>query len=184
MKKFFRFLVVAALACFFAVPAMSRAEAAKVAVLPLINMEQEENNASAIFMKQAVEYFKYPSYELVGDEILEPILKKENYKVAGQKGPNEGMLRRIMNESKADIIIMMRLTELEEDSDNRGKEMLQKLEIEGEVMALNAFTNKLYDRKIDKELTVEYAFVTRTDWKHDEFAKICRKTFKDIAKGK
>lgn len=183
MKKFFRFLVVAVMACFFAVPAMGKAEAAKVVVLPLVNMEQEENRASAVFMKEAVEYFKYPSYELVGDDVLEPILAKENYNAVAKQGPNEAMLRRILTASKADIIIMMRLNELEEDSDNRGKEMLQKLDIEADVMSVNAFTNKVYSQKIDKEDTIEYALVVRSDWKHDEFAKVCRKTFKDIAKG-
>ena len=183
MKKFFRFLVVAVMACFFAVPAMGKAEAAKVVVLPLVNMEQEENRASAVFMKEAVEYFKYPSYELVGDDVLEPILAKENYNTVAKQGPNEAMLRRILTASKADIIIMMRLNELEEDSDNRGKEMLQKLDIEADVMSVNAFTNKVYSQKIDKEDTIEYALVVRSDWKHDEFAKVCRKTFKDITKG-
>ena len=183
MKKFFRFLVVAVMACFFAVPAMGKAEAAKVVVLPLVNMEQGENRASAVFMKEAVEYFKYPSYELVGDDVLEPILAKENYNTVAKQGPNEAMLRRILTASKADIIIMMRLNELEEDSDNRGKEMLQKLDIEADVMSVNAFTNKVYSQKIDKEDTIEYALVVRSDWKHDEFAKVCRKTFKDIAKG-
>ena len=183
MKKFFRFLAVAVMACFFAVPAMGKAEAAKVVVLPLVNMEQEENRASAVFMKEAVEYFKYPSYELVGDDVLEPILAKENYNTVAKQGPNEAMLRRILTASKADIIIMMRLNELEEDSDNRGKEMLQKLDIEADVMSVNAFTNKVYSQKIDKEDTIEYALVVRSDWKHDEFAKVCRKTFKDITKG-
>ena len=46
MKKFFRFLAVAVMACFFAAPAMGKAEAAKVVVLPLVNMETEENNAT------------------------------------------------------------------------------------------------------------------------------------------
>ena len=183
MKKFFRFLAVAVMACFFAVPAMGKAEAAKVVVLPLVNMEEEENNANAVFMKQAVEFFKYPSYDLVGDDVMEPILAKENYAVVGKKGPNEAMLRRILKASGADIIVMMRLNELEEDSDNRGKEMLQKLDIEADVMSVNAFTNKVYSQKIDKEDTIEYALVVRSDWKHDEFAKVCRKTFKDIAKG-
>ena len=36
---------------------------------------------------------------LVGDEVLEPILEKENYKAAGKKGPNVSMLKRIMTES-------------------------------------------------------------------------------------
>ena len=183
MKKFFRFLAVAVMACFFAVPAMGKAEAAKVVVLPLVNMEEEENNANAIFMKQAVEFFKYPSYDLVGDDVMEPILAKENYAVVGKKGPNEAMLRRILKASGADIIVMMRLNELEEDSDNRGKEMLQKLEIQADVMSINAFTNKVYSKKINKTDTIEYALIVRDDWKHDEFAKVCRTTFKDVTKG-
>ena len=183
MKKFFRFLAVAVMACFFAVPAMGKAEAAKVVVLPLVNMEEEENNSNAVFMKQAVEFFKYPSYDLVGDDVMEPILAKENYAVVGKKGPNEAMLRRILKASGADIIVMMRLNELEEDSDNRGKEMLQKLEIQADVMSINAFTNKVYSKKINKTDTIEYALIVRDDWKHDEFAKVCRTTFKDVTKG-
>lgn len=183
MKKFFRFLAVAVMACFFAAPAMGKAEAAKVVVLPLVNMEDEANNASAVFMKQAVEFFKYPSYELVGDDVMEPILAKENYAVVGKLGPNEAMLRRILKDSGADIVLMMRLDELEEDSDNRGKEMLAELDIEADVMAVNAFTNKVYYNKIDKSDSIEYALIVRSDWKHDEFAKVCRKAFKDITKG-
>ena len=183
MKKFFRFLAVAVMACFFAAPAMGKAEAAKVVVLPLVNMETEENNANAVFMKEAVGFFKYPSYDLVGDEVLDPILAKENYKEVGKQGPNEAMLRRILKASGADIILMVRLNELEENSDNRGKEMLEKLVIKADVMAVNAFTNKVYSEKINKTDETEYALVVRDDWKHDQFAKVCRNVFKDVTKG-
>lgn len=183
MKKFFRFLVVAVMACFFVAPAMNQAEAAKVVVLPLVNLEEEENRADAVFIKEAVEYFKYPAYDLVGDDILEPILAKENYAAVAKQGPDQAMLNRIMKASDADIIVMMRLNEFTEDSDNRGKEMLQKLVIKADVMSLNAFTGKVYSDKINKTDSIEYALVVRSDWKHDEFGKICRKTFKDITKG-
>ena len=69
---------------------------------------------------------------------------KENYKEVGKQGPNEAMLRRILKASGADIILMVRLNELEENSDNRGKEMLEKLVIKADVMSVNAFTNKVY----------------------------------------
>ena len=183
MKKFFRFLAVAVMACFFAAPAMGKAEAAKVVVLPLVNMETEENNANAVFMKEAVGFFKYPSYDLVGDEVLDPILAKENYKEVGKQGPNEAMLRRILKASGADIILMIRLNELEESSDNRGKEMLEKLVIKADVMSVNAFTGKVYSEKINKTDEIEYALVVRDDWKHDQFTKVCRNIFKDVTKG-
>ena len=182
MKKFFRFLVVAVMACFFAAPVMGQAEAAKVVVLPLVNLE-EENRAGAVFMKEAVEYFKYPSYDLVGDDVLEPILAKENYSTIAKQGPDQAMLNRIMKASNADIVIMMRLNQFTEDSDNRGKEMMQKLIVKADVMSLNAFTGKVYSDKINKTDEIEYALIVRSDWKHDEFAKICRKTFKNITKG-
>ena len=38
-------------------------------------------------------------------------------------------------------------------------------------------------KKINKTDTIEYALVVRDDWKHDEFAKVCRNTFKDVTKG-
>lgn len=183
MKKFFRFLVVAVMACFFVAPAMNQAEAAKVAVLPLVNLEEEENRAGAVFIKEAVEYFKYPAYDLVGDEILEPILTKENYAVVSKQGPNQAMLNRIMKASGADIVIMMRLNQLTDDSDYRGKEMMQKLVVKADVMALNAFTGKVYSDKVNKTDEIEYGLIVRSDWKHDQFAKICRHTFKDITKG-
>ncbi len=85
--------------------------------------------------------------------------------------------------SGADIVLMVRLNEFEQDSDYRGKEMLEKLVIEADVMSINAFTNKVYSKKINKTNETEYALIVRSDWKHDEFAKICRSTFKDITKG-
>lgn len=93
------------------------------------------------------------------------------------------MLNRIMKASNADIVIMMRLNEFTEDSDNMGKEMIQKLVVKADVMSLNAFTGKVYSDKINKTDEIEYALVVRSDWKHDEFAKICRKSFKNITKG-
>ncbi|HIU63735.1 MAG TPA: hypothetical protein IAB06_01665 [Candidatus Avacidaminococcus intestinavium] len=183
MRKIFGLLLVAVMMCFVATPAMSKAEAAKVVVLPLVNLEEEENNANAVFMKEAVSFFKYPSYEMVGDDILEPILAKENFAEVAKEGPNEAMLRRIMSETGADLIIMMRVTKFEDKPDNRGKEMLVGLSLKGDVMAVNAFTNKVYAKKINKTDSIEYALTVRSDWKHDEFAKTCRRAFKDIVKG-
>lgn len=183
MRKIFGLFLFAVMMCFVASPVMSKAEAAKVVVLPVVNLETEENNASAVFMKEAVTFFKYPAYDLVGDDILEPILAQENYAQVGKQGPNEAMLRRIMQAAGADLIVMARIDEFDETPDNRGKEMLLKLKVKGDVMAVNAFTNKVYNKRLNESLETEYALTVRSDWKHDEFAKMTRRTFKSIVKG-
>lgn len=63
MKKLFNLLMVALMAVCFAVPAMGKAEAAKVVVLPLVNNSGSET-AGQIYISGAIQLFDYPEYEL------------------------------------------------------------------------------------------------------------------------
>lgn len=64
MKKLFNLLMVALMAVCFAVPAMGKAEAAKVVVLPLVNNSGSET-AGQIYISGAIQLFDYPEYELL-----------------------------------------------------------------------------------------------------------------------
>ena len=67
MKKLFNLLMVALMAVCFAVPAMGKAEAAKVVVLPLVNNSGSET-AGQIYISGAIQLFDYPEYELLEND--------------------------------------------------------------------------------------------------------------------
>lgn len=183
MKNLLRLMMVAVLACVFAAPAMNTAEAAKVVALPLVNAEQEENRANQIYMDEIVRFFQYPEYDLIGDNITEPIFAKENVTTVLKKGLDEAKLRRVMEGTGADMVVQMRLDKFTQGPEpGPAKEYTETLKIKGQIMVVNKFSNKAYVYNVNEEDTIEYALIVRSDWKHDEFAKVVRRALKEATK--
>ncbi|MEG2069501.1 MAG: hypothetical protein RSA61_07560 [Acidaminococcaceae bacterium] len=179
MTKFWKFLMVAVMACMFAVPAMGKAEAAKVVVLPLVN-KTADTIVGPAYMEECIKFFKYPAFDFMGDEVVDPALKKAGYTV----GTNfdEATLRNILTNSGADIVLAVRLDAIDQTSSMTGKENVEKLRITGEMMAVNKLTGKVTKHEISETDEIEYAFIVRSDWSHDQFRKIVRTELKRATK--
>ena len=68
--------MVALMAVCFAVPAMGKAEAAKVVVLPLVNNSGSET-AGQIYISGAIQLFDYPEYELLENDATNDAIAAE-----------------------------------------------------------------------------------------------------------
>ena len=112
MKNILRYLLLALVVVGFTVPVFGKAEAAKIAVLPLANNVADDELSGQVFFNECMDYFKFPEFDMVDDAVLDKALKEENYAVVGKNGPDEAMLKRIMAKTGADMALMMSLDEL------------------------------------------------------------------------
>ena len=112
MKNILRYLLLALVVIGFTVPVFGKAEAAKIAILPLANNVADNELSSQVFFNECMDYFKFPEFDMVDDAVLDKALKEENYAAVGKNGPDEAMLKRIMAKTGADMALMMSLDEL------------------------------------------------------------------------
>lgn len=112
MKNILRYLLLALVVVGSTVPVFGKAEAAKIAVLPLANNVADDELSGQVFFNECMDYFKFPEFDMVDDAVLDKALKEENYAVVGKNGPDAAMLKRIMAKTGADMALMMSLDEL------------------------------------------------------------------------
>ena len=79
----------------------------KVAVLPIINVANDNPAVAQLALEKTIATFRYPEYELVSDDILLPVLTKVNYYEAAKKGPDKAMLETIRRETGTDMVVMI-----------------------------------------------------------------------------
>ena len=101
MKKFFNLLMVALMAVCFAIPAMGKAEAAKVVVLPLVNNSGSET-AGQIYISGAIQLFDYPEYELLENDVTNDAIAAANI---GKDGASKDAMVKIAKASGADLVV-------------------------------------------------------------------------------
>ena len=65
MKKIMNFVLMAVLAVCFVLPAAGKAEAAKLAVVPLANHVEDNTTASMIYMEEIMDTFKFPEFDMI-----------------------------------------------------------------------------------------------------------------------
>ena len=100
MKKVLRYLLMTVLALCFAIPCLS-AEAATIALLPLVNNVEGDELASQVYYKQAINAIKgQPGFVLVESDKLTMAI--ENAKV-GVGGINQSTLEKIAKEGDVDV---------------------------------------------------------------------------------
>lgn len=63
MKKILNLMMLSVLAVCFALPVAGKAEAAKMAVVPLTNHVEENTTASMIYMDEVMAMFKFPEFD-------------------------------------------------------------------------------------------------------------------------
>ena len=172
MKKVLRYLVMTVLAICFAIPGLNAAEAATVALLPLVNNVAGDELANQVYYKQAINAIKaQPGFVLVENDQLTQAF--ENAKI-NTAGIDQKSLEKIANEGNVDVVFAMQLDKLGRKPLNRTGERVLKLEMEGKAFAYNRLNGIYYVHNLKGGKEIDEALTSRWDWAHEEFGRAVR----------
>lgn len=182
MKKVLRYLVMTVMAICFAIPGINAAEAATVALLPLVNNVQGDELANQVFYKQAMAVLNSKrGFVMVENDKLTAVIEKET---AAGTLPSESALQAIAKNGDVDIVIAMQLDTLEDNVIMSSEENKLQLDLQGYAVAYNKLTGKFYKHRIYSDKTVPEAVTARWDWVHEEWGRSVRVEMDRILSGK
>lgn len=172
MKKVLRYLVMTVLAICFAIPGLNAAEAATVALLPLVNNVAGDELANQVYYKQAINAIKAQSgFVLVENDQLTQAF--ENAKI-NTAGIDQKSLEKIAKDGDVDVVFAMQLDKLGRKPLNRTGERVLKLELEGKAFAYNRLNGVYYVHNLKGGKEIDEALTSRWDWAHEEFGRAVR----------
>ena len=172
MKKVLRYLVMTVLAICFAIPCLNAAEAATVALLPLVNNVAGDELANQVYYKQAINAIKaQPGFVLVENDQLTQAF--ENAKI-NTAGIDQKSLEKIAKDGDVDVVFAMQLDKLARKPLNRTGERVLKLELEGKAFAYNRLNGVYYVHNLKGGKEIDEALTSRWDWAHEEFGRAVR----------
>ena len=172
MKKVLRYLVMTVLAICFAIPGLNAAEAATVALLPLVNNVAGDELANQVYYKQAINAIKAQSgFVLVENDQLTQAF--ENAKI-NTASIDQKSLEKIAKEGNVDVVFAMQLDKLGRKPVNRTGERVLKLELEGKAFAYNSLNGVYYVHNLKGGKEIDEALTSRWDWAHEEFGRAVR----------
>ena len=177
MKKLLGLLVTVFALLFTLGPNMNTAEAARVAVLPLQldNLKQDSEDVgkhdySSLYWDEATDLFKFPSFDLMGDDEVQKVLPAE-----GLKDYSQATLKDLANKLECDIVFVMKMDELTSKGQSWLREPTEILFMGGEVAYYNRISGKYKRDKIYEKNEVEEALLVRGDWRAEMFSKVTRR---------
>lgn len=172
MKKVLRYLLMTVLAICFTVPCLNAAEAATVALLPLVNNVEGDELANQVYYKQAINAIKaQPGFVLVENDQLTLAMENSKFGIAGI---NQKTLEKIAKEGDVDVVFAMQLDKLGRKPVNRTGERVLKLEMEGKAFAYNRLNGVYYMHNLKGGKEFDEALTSRWDWAHEEFGRAVR----------
>ena len=172
MKKVLRYLLMTVLAICFTIPCLNAAEAATVALLPLVNNVAGDELANQVYYKQAINAIKaQPGFVLVENDQLSQAF--ENAKI-NTAGIDQKSLEKIAKEGDVDVVFAMQLDKLARKPLNRTGERVLKLELEGKAFAYNRLNGVYYVHNLKGGKEIDEALTSRWDWAHEEFGRAVR----------
>ena len=166
MRKIYRYLLMTILALCLSIPAIA-AEAASIALLPLINNVQGDEVANQVYFKSAINAINaQKGFMLVENDKLTAAIEAAN--IAG-KMPAKAALEKIAKEGNVDMVVAMELDKLESITIYSSEENKLQLVLDGKAAAYNRITGEFYQHRIYDDKTVPEALTTRWDWTHEEW---------------
>ena len=172
MKKVLRYLLMTVLAICITIPCLNAAEAATVALLPLVNNVAGDELANQVYYKQAINAIKaQPGFVLVENDQLTQAF--ENAKI-NTAGIDQKSLEKIAKEGDVDVVFAMQLDKLARKPLNRTGERVPKLELEGKAFAYNRLNGVYYVHNLKGGKEIDEALTSRWDWAHEEFGRAVR----------
>ena len=171
MKKIYRYLLMTVLALCLSIPALA-AEAATVALVPLINNVQGDEIANQIFYKNAISAINaQQGYTIVDNDHVTAIIEANKN---GNNVPTEAALKKIAKDAQVDIVIAVQLDELHDDPVFPSNERIVKLTMRGKAVAYNALAGKYYKHQIYSDKEIDETLTSRWDWVHEEWGYAVR----------
>lgn len=187
MQKILRSLLLALLVVGFMMPCLSKAEASKLVVLPVVTNEDDENAAVSrrVWNEECMSIFKFPEFDIVDDSDLTVVLNKVNYNAVAKNGVDEALIRQVMTETKADIGVMMVMTELKlEPEYPPTKGNYYRLSQKGNLLLVNNISGVVKNERISDWDDYDYALTIRGDFVHDQFRNTVIRSLKKVIKAK
>lgn len=182
MRKLLRCLLMTVMAFCFSLPCFSVAEAATVALLPLINNVQGDDVANKTFYKEAIATMNaQKGFLMVENDKLTAAIEAVN---AGENIPNEAAAAKIAKDGNVDIVIAMQLDKIEDETLFSSSEDQIKVTVKGKAIAYNRLTGEYRVRKINEETLTPAVFASRWDLAHEEWGKVVRKEIKKALSAK
>ena len=182
MSKVLRYLLMTVMALCLSVPCFgTAAEAAGVALLPLINnveekaVEGEEDAGrltNQVFFKNALAAINSKKgFYMVENKKLDVAVEAANI---GNKLPSADVLAEIGKAGDADIVIAFQLDALDDEVIDSSEERKLKLDLKGYVVAYNRLTGTAYEHRIYNDKMIPEALASRWDWVHEEWGRAVR----------
>lgn len=181
MKKIYRYLLMTVLALCLSIPALA-AEAASIALLPLINNVQGDEVANQVYFKSAINSINaQKGFMLVENDKLTAAIDAAKI---GNKVPDKATLAKIAKDGNVDIVIAMELDKLEDTTIYASEENKLQLNLDGKAVAYYKITGEFYQHRIYDDKQVPEALTTRWDWTHEEWGRNVRAEINRILKVK
>lgn len=181
MKKMYRLLLITVMALCLSIPAFG-AEAASIALLPLINNVQGDEVANQIYYKSAISAINaQKGFMLVENDKLTAAIEAAD--IAG-KLPDKAAFEKIAREGNVDVVIAMELDKLNDITIYTSEENKLQLVLDGKAVAYNRVTGEFYQHRIYDDKKVPEALTTRWDWTHEEWGRNVRAEINRILKVK
>ena len=181
MKKLYRYLLMTVLALCLSLPSLA-AEAASIALLPLINNVQGDEIANQVFYKSAIGAINaQKGFMIVENDALTAVIDANKN---GNNVPSEAQLKKIAKDAKVDIVIAVQLDELHDDPVFPSGERIVKLTMKGQAVSYNALADKYYKHQIYSDKEIDETLTSRWDWVHEEWGYAVRREMNRILKVK
>ena len=171
MKKILRYFILTIMTVCFSVPAFSSAEAATVALLPLVNNVKGDELAGQIFYQEAIGTLNdYPEYMMIENDKLTAAIEKAHITDV----TDEAVLRAIAKDGDVDVVIAMQLDALDDSIIDSSEERTLKLDLKGYAVVYNRLNDSFYKHRIYSDKTIPEALTSRWDWVHEEWGRAVR----------
>ena len=181
MKKIYRYLLLTVLALCLSVPALG-AEAASVALLPLINNVAGDTIASQVYFKSALSSINaQQGFVLVDNDQLTAAIEAAQL---GREVPDQATLAQIAEAGKVDLVIAMQLDVLDDKAIYDGYDDRLKLDLQGYAVSYNKLTGEFNKHRIFDDKEIPAALASRWDWTHDAWGRNVKREVNRILKVK
>ena len=181
MKKVLRYFLMTVMALCISLPCLS-AEAASVALLPLINNVQGDEIANQVFYKNAIATMNNTKgFVMVENDKLTVAIEAAN---VGNEVPGEAAMAKIAKEGKVDMVIAIQVDEINDIPVSSSEENKLKMDIQGYAASYNALTGVYKKDRIYNDSIIPEVFSSRWDLAHEEFGREVRKAISKALKAK
>lgn len=172
MKKILTLVFVVLSVLFVNSSFLGTAEAARVAVLPLQlsdDVLERAGDFTSYYWDIMVDKFKYPDYELMDDDKIATALHDEEL-----KSFDKASLMSVADRTSTEIVVVMRLDRLEEESDYFRADPVKIFRMNGEYAGYNRLTGKYYYKKFHEKYEIPDELTLKNDWQQMTFAQLTK----------